>query len=45
MCLVKVVTHSNDPVGTRYLELEVGVVGDDHELGVVWLAQDGVVRA
>jgi hypothetical protein len=24
----------DDPVGARHLELEVGVVGDDHELGV-----------
>jgi hypothetical protein len=26
----------DDPVGARHLELEVGVVGDDHELGVAW---------
>jgi hypothetical protein len=25
---------SDDPVGARHLELEVGVVGDGHELGV-----------
>jgi hypothetical protein len=26
----------DDPVGARHLELEVGVVGDDHELCVAW---------
>jgi hypothetical protein len=26
----------DDPVGARHFELEVGVVGDDHELGVAW---------
>jgi hypothetical protein len=26
----------DDPVGARHLELEVGVVGDGHELGVAW---------
>jgi hypothetical protein len=29
-------SDGNDPVGARHLELEVGVVGDDHELGVAW---------
>ena len=28
---------------TRHLELEVSVVGDDHELGVAWSAQDGMI--
>jgi hypothetical protein len=27
-------SDGDDPVGARHLELEVGVVGDDHELGV-----------
>jgi hypothetical protein len=33
----------DDAVWTRHLELEVGVVGDDHELGVAWSPQDCVV--
>jgi hypothetical protein len=33
----------DDPVGARHLELEVGVVGDGHELGVAWSPQHCVV--
>jgi hypothetical protein len=33
----------DDPVGARHLELEVGVVGDGHELGVAWSPQYRVV--
>jgi hypothetical protein len=33
----------DDPVGAWHLELEVGVVGDDHELGVAWSPQHCVV--
>jgi hypothetical protein len=33
----------DDPVGARHLELEVGVVGDGHELGVAWSPQHRVV--
>jgi hypothetical protein len=33
----------DDPVGARHFELEVGVVGDDHELGVAWSPQHYVV--
>jgi hypothetical protein len=33
----------DDPVGARHLELEVGVVGDDHELRVAWPPQYRVV--
>jgi hypothetical protein len=33
----------DDPVGARHLELKVGVVGDDHELGVAWPPQHCVV--
>ena len=33
----------DDAVWTRHLEVEVGVVGDGHQLGVAWLSQDGVV--
>jgi hypothetical protein len=31
-----VTADGDDPVGARHLELEVGVVGDGHELGVTW---------
>jgi hypothetical protein len=33
----------DDPVGARHLELEVGVVGEGHELGVAWSPQYCVV--
>jgi hypothetical protein len=33
----------DDPVGAWHLELEVGVVRDDHELGVAWSPQHCVV--
>jgi hypothetical protein len=33
----------DDPVGARHLELEVGVVGDGHELGIAWPPQHCVV--
>jgi hypothetical protein len=33
----------DDPVGAQHLELEVGVVGDGHELGVAWSPQHCVV--
>jgi hypothetical protein len=33
----------DDPVGARHLEHEVGVVGDDHELGVAWPPQHCMV--
>jgi hypothetical protein len=33
----------DDPVGARHLELEVGIVGDGHELGVTWSPQHCVV--
>jgi hypothetical protein len=33
----------DDPVGARHLELEVGVVGDGHELSVAWSPQHCVV--
>ena len=31
--LLKVATYSDDPMWARHLELQVGVVGDGHELG------------
>jgi hypothetical protein len=36
-------SDGDDPVGARHLELEVGVVGDDHELGVAWSPQHCMV--
>jgi hypothetical protein len=33
----------DDPVGARHFDLEVGVVGDGHELGVAWRPQYCVV--
>ena len=34
----------DDTLQTRHLHLEVGVVGDRHELGIAWSSQYGVVR-
>jgi hypothetical protein len=31
-------SDGDDPIRARHLELEVGVVGDSHELGVAWLS-------
>jgi hypothetical protein len=36
-------SDGDDPIGARHLELEVGVVGDDHELGVARSPQHRVV--
>jgi hypothetical protein len=36
-------SDGDDPVGARHLELQVGVVGDDHELRVAWPSQYRVV--
>ena len=35
----------DDPLGPGHLQLQVGVVGDSHELGVARAPDDGVVRA
>jgi hypothetical protein len=46
VAFVRVSVHGSDgddPVGARHLELEVGVVGDGHELGVAWSPQHRVV--
>jgi hypothetical protein len=32
-------SDGDDPIRARHLELEVGVVGDGHELGVAWSSQ------
>jgi hypothetical protein len=46
VAFVRVSVHGadgDDPVGARHLELEVGVVGDGHELSVAWSSQHCVV--
>jgi len=35
----------DDAVGARHLELEVGVVGDGHKLGIAWPPKDRVVSS
>jgi hypothetical protein len=35
--------HCDDPTRSEHLQLEVWVVGDDHELGVTWPPENGVV--
>ena len=34
----------DDPTWTRHLQLQIGVVGDGHELCITWTSQDGVCR-
>jgi hypothetical protein len=36
-------SDGDDPIRARHLELEVGVVGDGHELGVAWSSQHRMV--
>jgi hypothetical protein len=46
VAFVRVSVHGfdgDDPVGARHLELEVGVVGDGHELGIARSPQHRVV--
>jgi len=42
---LKVSADGCNPVRARHLELEVGIVGDHHELRVTYLSEQGVVRA
>jgi hypothetical protein len=35
--------NSNDTIGIRHFELEVGVIGDRHEPGVAGASENGVV--
>jgi hypothetical protein len=35
--------NSNDTIGARHFELEVGVIGDHHEPGVAGASENGVV--
>jgi hypothetical protein len=41
--LLKVALNSDYPLRAGHLELEVGVVGDGHELGEARLTKEGVV--
>jgi hypothetical protein len=41
--LLKATLNSDDPIQARHLELEVGLVGDVHELGKAWSIEEGVV--
>jgi hypothetical protein len=46
VAFVSVAVHGpdgDDSLGARHLELEVGVVGDGHELGVAWSSQHRVI--
>jgi hypothetical protein len=43
--LLEGATHHDDAVRSRHLQLEVGVVGDRHELGVPRMPEDGMVRS
>ena len=43
--LLEVASYTDDSMRTGHLELYVGVVGDGHELGVAWSAQDGMIGA
>ena len=40
---LEVASYSDDPMRAEHLELQVGVVGDNYELGIAWSTQDGVV--
>jgi hypothetical protein len=42
-CLLGLAFHCDDAGRSRYLEIEVGVVGDGHELDVTWPSQDDMV--
>ena len=33
----------DDPAWTRHLQLQIGIVGDSHELRVAWMSEDGMV--
>jgi len=35
--------NGDDAIWSQHLELEVGVVGDGHELGITWPSQNRVV--
>jgi hypothetical protein len=35
---------SDDPSGSKYLEFEVSIARDGHELDITWLPKDDMVR-
>ena len=41
--MLEAALDGDDPLRAGHLELQVGVVGDGHELGEAWLSQEGVV--
>jgi hypothetical protein len=41
--LLEVASYSDDFVRIGHVELQVGVDGDGHQLGVAWSAQDGMI--
>jgi hypothetical protein len=43
--LLKITSYGDDSARAGHLELHIGVVSDGHELGVAWLAQEGMVGA
>ena len=43
--LFKSALDGDDPLGARHLQLQIGVIGDNHELGEAWLALEGMVDA
>ena len=43
--LLKVALDGDDPLRARHLELEVGVVGDGHELGEARSTEEDMVDA
>jgi hypothetical protein len=42
--LLEAALDGDDPIWARHLELQVGVVGDGHELGEAWLAEESMVN-
>jgi hypothetical protein len=41
--LLEAALDDDDPLRARHLELQVGVVGNGHELGTAWFTKDGMV--
>ena len=43
--LLEAALDGDDPLRAGHLELQVGVVGDGHELGEAWSTEEGMVDA
>jgi hypothetical protein len=41
--LLEAALDGDDPLRARHIELDLGVVGDNHELGEAWLAEEGIL--